>query len=401
MKCSAHLLQIICITVLYGGLLFSCRKNPTPPADPGNPGPVTPGTSLHIDTISNHLLFINATKKQGAIPKGTGTNLKISFEDTLYLTDEVKRPIRFLHLDTTKDVKGIYIQVHGSIAGSTNATYFYDVPEVADLADSDTVSVVLIGADPSGLLAPVGSPGLVFNITIVAYDKTGQALDQTTRPVKIDHPKNNSGTGTCGLELPPGDYWNWHLSLIEDPSGNGKLAFYNDADKIWGAGGQFITGCCINGNSSYNTVLNCHLDPTTAKRKHFPTFFQHQESATKFFNTGGYTQFSRQINANPDPGATNFCGVQPGVVTTRSTNVTEEGTWTITKMTPYKGDSLYLRLFQTKSTGVGLVSPEGFIHQLDCNVLVLINPDNEVPDRDLVSFYTRVNTSIDGWFDML
>ena len=397
MKCSAQLLRVICITMICGSIASSCRKNPTPPADPGDPGPTTPGSSLHSDSISNHLRFINATRKQGAIPNGAGSaNLKISFEDTLYLTDQVKRPIKFLHIDTTRDVRGIYIQVHGS----TSASYFYDVPEVTDMADSDTVSVVLIGADPAGLLGPAGSPGLVFNVTIVAYDQSGLALDQTTRPVKIDHPNKNPAAGKCGLELPPGDFWNWHLSLIEDKT-NGKLVFYNDADKIWGAAGQFITGCCINGNSSYNTVLNCEKDPTKARRKHFATFFQHEESATKFFNTGEYTQFSRQTHSNPDPSASDFCSAKPGVVNIRSTSVTEEGTWTITKMTPYKGDSLYLRLFQTKSTGVGLVSPEGFIHQLDCNILVLINPDNEVPDRDLVSFYTRINTSITGWYDML
>lgn len=400
MKCSAQFVKIICITIIWGSLAFACRKNPASPPDPGTPGPVTPGTSLNSDSISNHLLFINATKKQGAVPQGgSGTNLKISFEDTLYLTDKVKRPIKFLHVDTTKDVKGVYIQVHASIAG-TNASYYYDVPEVPDMADSDTVSVVLLGADPAGLLGPAGSPGLIFQVTIVAYDQSGQALDQATRPAKIDHPKSNAATGTCGLQLPPGDFWNWDLSLIEDPI-NGKLFFYNDADKIWGGAGQLITGCCINGNSSYNTVLDCDKDPTKARRKHFATFFQHQESATKFFNTGEYTQFSKQIHSNPDPSASNFCSAQPGVVNVRSTDVTEEGTWTITKMTPYKGDSLYLRLFQTKSTGVGLVSPEGFIHQLDCSVLVLINPDNEGQDRDLVSFYTRINTSISGWYDML
>jgi hypothetical protein len=321
--------------------------------------------------------------------------LKISFKDTLYLTDQIKRPIKFLHADTTKNVTGIYVQVHGS----SNASYFYDVPEVPDMG-SDTVSVVLIGIDPSGLIA-AGGGSINFTITIVAYDKTGQALDQTTRPVKMDQPKKDPAAATCGLELPPGDYWNWDLSLIEDPSGNGKLIFYNDTKKIWGSGGQFITGCCINGVSSYNTVLNCHLDPTKAKRKLFPTYFQHQESATKFFNNGTYTQFSRQINVNPDPIATNFCGVQAGVVTGSSRSVIEDGTWTVTKRTPYKGDSLYLSLFQLKTTGLGLVSPEGYIHQLDCNVLALINPDNENPDQALVSFYTRINTSIPGWYDML
>jgi hypothetical protein len=265
---------------------------------------------------------------------------------------------------------------------------------------SDTVSVVLIGIDPAGLLA-AGDSSVTFTVTIVAYDKTGRALDQTTRPVKLGQPNKNAAAGACGLELPPGDYWNWDYSLIENPGGNGKPLFYNDTKKIWGGKGQFITGCCINGVSSYNTVLNCHLDPTKARKKLFPTYFHHEESATKFFNNGTYSQFSRQTNVNPDPTATNFCGVQPGTVVVSARSVIEEGTWTVTKRNPYKGDSLYLSLFQIKTTGLGLVSPEGYIHQLDCNLLVLVKPDNEVPNNALVSFYNRVNTGVPGWHDML
>lgn len=407
MKTSVLLLALFCTIVLCSVSNTSCKKSVPDNDPPVNPPVGTVGDSTNADTISNHLRFANAVKKQGAIPKGpAGSSLKVSFEDTIYLADEVKRPIKFLHKDTTKNVSGVYIQVHSTFTGSTDATYYYDVPEIPEMEKNDTVSVILIGLDPEGLLDRNGAPlggSIIFEVTIVPYGPGGQPLAEALKPVKISNLKTDKSgnAGGCGLVLPPGDFWKWHLSLIEEPDGSGKLNFYNDPDKVWG-GGQYITGCCINGISSYNAVLNCHTDPTKASRKFFPTFFQHLESATKFFSNNTYSQFSRQIHVNPAPDETNFCGVAEGAVYAKSSNVTEEGTWQITKTsTPYKGDSLYLSLTQTNSNGVGLVSPGGFIHQLDCNVLVLVKPNNEGQDLDLVSFYTRINTSIDGWYDFL
>jgi hypothetical protein len=397
MKTADQLLKFACIPILCGLLITNCKKNDGEPENPGGPG-----SSVTTETISNQLLFFNATKTQGTIPRGpAGSSLKISFDDTLYLMDKIKRPIKFLHEDTTKNVAGIYVQVHATVGGTGGsvASYYYDAPEIPDLADNDTVSVIMIGVDPAGLIDPArGGTPLVFDMTITPYDKSGQPLAEAIRSVKISKQKidPDGNTGLCGLVLPPLGYWDWDLSLVENPS-NGTLFFYNDPDKVWG-GGQFITGCCINGVSSYNTVLNCENDPTKASRKFFPTYFQHLESATKFFNNGTYSHFSRQINVNPNPTGTNFCGVTQGAVDVSSRTVTAEGTWKITKSTPFKGDSLRLSLFQTKSNGVGLVNPGGFIHQLDCNVLVLIKPDQEGGSNDLVSFYTRIDPTKDGWF---
>lgn len=398
MKCVVQLLKLSCIPILCGLLMLNCKKNDGAPDNPVTP----PGGPVTTETISNQLRFFNAVKKQGTIPKGpTGNSLKISFEDTLNLMDQVKRPIKFLHNDTTKNVAGIYLQVHDANGGAF-ASYYYDVPEVPDLADNDTVSAIMIGVDPTGLIDPArGISLLAFKITIIPYDKNKQPLAEAIRSVKISDPKIDPGgnAGLCGLVLPPLAYWDWDLSLVENPS-NGTLFFYNDPDKVWG-GGQFITGCCINGVSSYNQVLNCEKDPTKASRKFFPTYFQHLESAVKFFDNGTYSHFSRQINVNPDPTGTNFCGVTEGKVNTSSSTVIAEGTWKITKSSPYKGDSLNLSLFQTKSNGFGLVNPGGFIHQLDCNVLVLIKPDREGGNSDLVSFYTRTDPAISGWYDFI
>ena len=409
MKRTVQLLKVACIVLLCSGLLPACSKNEETPTEPGNPNPTDitqPAGAAHADTIAGHLQFFNAVKRSGTAPKGpSGSSLKISFRDTLYLTDELKRPIKFLHADTTQNVAGVYVQIKATPGGASS--FYYTVPEEPEMDDNDTVSVILAGVDPDGLVPFAGMPpaggSLIFDVTITPYSESGQPLAEITRPVKISVPKVDlpGATGGCGLVLPPGDYWNWDLSLIEKGDGSGLLSFYNDPKKVWGAGGQLITGCCINGVSSYNAVLNCEKDPTKARRKRFPTFFQHQESATKFFANGTYSQFSTQTHANPDPLETDFCSAALGAVDKSVRTVIEDGNWTVTKRTPYKGDSLYLQLVQTASNGVGLVSPGGYIHQLDCNVLALVSPDREGGDQDFISFYTRINTSEDGWYELL
>ena len=100
--------------LFFAGCIFSCHKNNDSPEDP----PVNPGDSTNVDTISNHLQFTGAIKKPGTIPSGPAvSSLKISEKDTIYLMDKVKRSIKFLHMDTTKNVAGIYLQVHQSVAG--------------------------------------------------------------------------------------------------------------------------------------------------------------------------------------------------------------------------------------------------------------------------------------------
>ncbi|MEJ7739274.1 MAG: hypothetical protein WKF97_17750 [Chitinophagaceae bacterium] len=400
MKSALQLFKPTCIVLLCAGLTLTCRKNDTTPV-PVNPPPVGQVGLFNADTISNHLKFLTATKKPGKIPAGpAGISLKISFEDTLYLMDQIKRPIKFLHMDTTKDVAGVYMQLHHSFTGSTS-TYYYNVPEIPEMAGSDSVSVILIGIDPGGLTDHAGVPpagGVTFDITIVPYDKNGQPLGTTTRPVKLSQP-NGPLSGSCGLVLPFGDYWDWHLTLIEDKNTNGLL-FYNDRDKIWGSGGQNIKGCCINGISSYN--INCSGNTTAQKSLHFPTYFQYIEELIKFFENGTFIRFTKELHALPDPDLSNFCGSGEGIVHTVQHNVTYEGNYTVTKLaTPFKGDSFSLQfLTTTKTGGTGFGRSGGLIHQLDCNTLALIKYDNEGSGRDEVSFFARVTTGDDGWYEL-
>lgn len=393
MKTRTHFLKLPGIALLCGIILLSCKKNNNLETNEDPQAQAGTFTVEELDNFSDHLQFFNAVKKQGTIPQGpVSSSLKISFKDTLHLLDKIKRPIKFLHEDTTKNVAGVYVQVHAS----TNATYYYDVPEIPEMADNDSVSVIMIGIDPEGLTDPAGVPPAgapsPIRITIVPYDENGQPLAQADGPVEVSDPKVDPN-GTCGLVLPQGDYWDWEMSYIANPDPNGDPLFLNSPEKIWGANGQNIKGCCINNISSYN--INCSGNTAAQRSLRFNTFFTYVEEIFKFFDNGTYIRLTGQFSAIPEPQESDFCGSGPGVVTDKLSNVTYEGNWTINRLaSPVEGDSLHLTLQGTKSTGGGYGNPGGRIRILDCYLLVMIQPDNEGSGRDLVKFYNnrRVNS---------
>src|SRR5262249_20330901 len=151
----ANLCKATSLLLLAAALLFSCKKGGDS-GDNGNnngggPNP-PPSVTLNADSISNHLQFFSANKIPGAAPKASGsTTLKISFKDTLYLVDKIRLPIKFLHMDTTRQVTGVFFQVMGLSGGSLAGNYF-DVPAVPQVdTTSDTVSIVMVGIDPANI----------------------------------------------------------------------------------------------------------------------------------------------------------------------------------------------------------------------------------------------------------
>jgi hypothetical protein len=376
MKCAVQVAKFS-LLLLICGQIFSCNKNDPPPPDPVDPK----GDSTNADTISNHLLFSKATKITGTIPKGpAGSSLKISFEDTIFLADKWKIPVKFLHEDTTKNLAGIYVQVH---IGASGGTFYYDVPEVPDIATNDTVSYILIGIDTDGLIDTAR-----FEITIVPYDPNGQPLGEVTRPVQILTPTANP-TGECGLITKVGEYWNWSMSSIPNPEDpTGEDIFFNSPNKLWGLTGQFIQGCCTNGISAYTP--NC-LD-INKRSLVFQTFFNWPNELYKFIEDGTYAGLTEFISADPDPEASNFCGSAAGVVREDFDRSFLEGTWTISP-------SLFLTTLGTSTPQAGSLAarPDGRIDLVSCRLLIVTQPDREGTNRDLVKFYTRQNSSSPEW----
>ena len=396
MKCALPLLKFACATILFGCFILACRKSSTTPEDPGKPSPGDTGVTLNADTVSNHLRFFNATKKQGAMPKGpAGSALKISFKDTLTLTD-ISRPINLLHEDPKLNVAGVYVQVH---AGFVGASFYYDVPEVPDVATNDTVSVILIGIDPDGLnnlhgVPPAGAP---LEITIVPHDPNGQPLGEVTRPIKIGSPETDID-GPCGIVTQRLDYWDWEVTYMIDPNSQGEPSpFFNNRYKLWGKVGQNIRGCCSNGQSAY--TANC--DSANFRFLNFQTFFNHPQETYKFFEHGAYSAMTLFLRANPDPAASNFCGSGPGVTNEELSRYLKEGDWSVASSPGPAGTSVRLNVKENTSTGGGgsdAARPAGsWIYFVDCQLLILIKPQGEGGNSYLASFYSRRGPSSPEW----
>lgn len=384
MKCAVQLAKFS-LLVMICGFMFSCQKDDPPPPEPEDPK----GGLTNADTISNHLLFSNATKITGTIPKGpSASSLKISFKDTLYLVDKWKIPVKFLHVDTMKNLAGVYVQVH---MGSSGGTFYFDVPEVPDIATNDTVSYILIGIDAIGLIDTAGVPpagGPPFEITIVPHDPNGLPLGEVTVPVEISTPTTDP-TGACGLITVEGEYWNWSMSFIPDPDNpTGTDIFFNSPNKLWGLHGQFIQGCCTNGVSGYTS--NC-LD-SNKRSLIFQTFFSWPNEIYKFIEDGTYGGLTEFISNSPDPQASDFCGTDLGVVLLDFDRSFLQGTWTISP-------SSILSTTGTSTPQVGSLAarPDGRIDLVSCRLLIVTQPDREGSGNDLVKFYTRQNSSSPEW----
>ena len=379
-------------------MVVGCKKvnsDSTPPVVVvGNPGaPANPT----VDTVSNRLQFLNPSKKQGVIPKGpAGSSLKISFKDTLYVFDEIKRSIKFLHLDTTKNVSGVYLQVQASANGNP-ATHYYDVPEVPDVADSDTVSVIMIGIDPGGLTLPQ-----TFDVRIVPYDKNKQPIAEAIKPIKIDNPKKQTSPvgGSCGISLPVSEYWAWEASF---GVGSG-LAFFNDPSTVHGAAGQDIEGSCCSGKSKWPEF--CLGEKKHNKSLHFGTYYQIKQETFTFFSGGTFFRLTHEDSPVPVPAESDFCGSGSGKVLPGEKITKYDGEWTIVPAkidanapSFLKKDSLELLLLHKSSTGTGYGNPGGVIHQLDCEIgsLVLVQRSGEGGGTQLVKVYGRRKLGVSSW----
>ena len=414
MKTFSQFFKFSSMALLWGILYMSCNSD-EPGAEPKTPDPKDSVNTpfINADSISDHLQFYNATKIQGTIPSGpAGSSLKISFEDTLYLTGEAKVPIKFLHEDITENVAGIYVQVHGAAGGIFNAAYYYDIPELQEEADSDTVSVIMIGVDPVGLIdtdgvPPVGSP-FVFEITIVPYGKGGQPIAKATRPVKMKESNGDphGGDGPCGLVLPQGDFWDWKMSYIEGPDPTDKSIFLSSPNEIFGSGGQDIKGnCCERSGVKQSVYGFCSIGDTTLNASlHFATYYQIQGETLVFSNDGTYIRNTIESTAVPLPGKSDFCGTGSGVVTDRIDHITYYGNWTVNSITvpPGLGDGTgtgdYLTLQTTFSNGLGYGNPGGIIDQLDCDILYLTQIDREGFGQHLLKFYARRSPGDTLWY---
>lgn len=378
MKNRVIILKSACTAFLCAGFVLGCKTDDSLAIDPAPSGDV-----ISADTISDHLRFVNDEKIVGEIPKRpSGSSLQISFKDTLYLHDEVLVPIKFRHEDVSEDVTGVYFQV---FSGGTGGAYYYDVPETPQKAENDSVSIIMVGIDPTGIVEPhwgAAGPGNL-EIIISPHGPDGQPIATATRPVKISVPQFDSN-GSCSIVNPPGEFWSWTSSW--------------DGSEVWGpetvfgAKGQDILGCCVNGVSiSEAACLN--ENPEDQRKLRFPTSYQIMSEDIVFIHNGTFIRNTFEKTTAPEPFESDFCGTGPGVVKRSIKHVNYEGNWTINTVTPVPplDDTFLLRMASTSSTGFGFGNRGGFIHQLDCEIGVLILIDFDGEGGYVAKFYDRVN----------
>ncbi|HEX6224827.1 MAG TPA: hypothetical protein VFZ52_10480 [Chryseolinea sp.] len=398
MKEVKALLKFVAAMSVSGLLLLACTNSidPSPDPDVGDSGTAT---IEELDSIFDQFRLSPAAEKiAGHAPTSSGSSgLKINIKDTLRLIEGVDIPIRFLHTETT-DVKGVYIQVVG---GSFSSTHYYDLPEIAESEESDTVSIVVLDFEIDDELPGVPPARAPFEIEMTPYGPDGTPIeDAPPIPVIVGEPHPSMDNGLCGL---PNGSWVWERSYID---GELDVEFFNSPYKVWGLEGQDIKGCCVDGISGYGAFC-LNADSEFQKTLNFQTFFIYKDEVFKFFDDGTFVRFTSQYNANPFPLETDFCTDTKGLVREVMNNITYNGDWstrTVTMpegMNQYYSTADYLSLRTTSSTGLGYGNPGGIIHHLSCDHLILIQPDNEGGDRNLYKVYKRIVTNEDiRWYAM-
>jgi hypothetical protein len=431
MKKSSLLFIVECLIIICSLFIFACKPDESE-ADPKTENPADTITVADLDKFSDHLQFFNSVKKPGNTPAApSGSSLKISIKDTLYVIEGVEMPIKFLHRDTTNNVAGAYVQV-SSWNGSSQATYHYDVPEIPEVAQSDTVSGIGFGFNLDGFIDSGGVPPagggkpLVFDVTITPYDESGQPLDETVIPVVVDDAddSDNLGSGSCPLVLPEGEHWEWFATITLKP-GLGGMQKYVGPEVI--SGGQYINGCCVDGVSDYSSLV-CPPNTPNHRRLFFNTYYQAAYESIIFKDDGTYSRITEESYANPQPEISDFCGNGQGEIEEKSFIQLTKGNWAMERnvSTPQilrdfsKGfdTSDYLRLTPTSITPSGgfIKTRGGFIWQNPCppassrrskGTLGLITSDGGSADgggQVVIKFFERsklAGSDDDEWFAFL
>ena len=403
MKRVDTLLSLILLTGFTTLLILACKKDHEEPEDP----PVTnPVNTAMADTLANHLILAGATKKQGDAPPGPAvSSLRSSIRDTLRLTGYLPWPIKFLHMDPTKNIAGVWIQILAP-GGTGASTFYYEVPELGDMKESDTISVITIGINPEGLDLPQ-----TFQTKIVPYDKDKQPLAETIFPTKLDDPKVKlpGNGGACGLTLQSNEHWSWDASYISFVNPNGEFPFWNQPGKAFSSGGVDIEGSCCNGVSIWPAFCTGQLFHN--KTLHFATYYTIKFENFWFLANNSFSRTTLEDSPLPSPAESDFCGNGAGRVK-ENLNLTDySGTWEIKPVTApanaatfIKGATHELILITTGGSGTGYGNPGGVIHHLDCEEGTLVMAQVRSGGswtQPLVKFYSRARNGETKWYQLL
>lgn len=120
MKNLIQVLKLVRSAVVCAILILACKPDELG-VDPTKKNPADTLTAADLDKFSDHLQFFSAVKKPGKSPAAPGgSSLKTNIKDTLRLVQGVVVPVRFLHLNSTDNVTGVYVQVVSTVGGQRN-----------------------------------------------------------------------------------------------------------------------------------------------------------------------------------------------------------------------------------------------------------------------------------------
>jgi len=268
------------------------------------------------------------------------------------------------------------------------------------MADNDEMSALGISfAVPNN--AGQGSNNTIpdFEISVTPYDESGKPIVETSAPVVVrdlsDNKNFNTDGGTCNIVTEGADVWDWEMTFTPNPPGATKANFfYAEPTKLIG-GGQYILGCCTNGFSDY--LPGCKLP------MRFNTFYQRMGESLTFLKNGTYQRQTFEKSANPAPDESDWC-TGTAVVHEKISHVISAGTWTINQQVAPQSLRIYyeigyrLVMRTTSSTGTGFSNNGGFIHVLDCNTLILMEPDPEGFREPTFKIYGRRDSADPEWY---
>jgi hypothetical protein len=303
----------VCASVVLA-MTFSCQMEPEPENNNSNNGNGNNGGSTFTgDELSEFLVFKDASKISGSLPNASDGQLKISFEDTIYVVRGFPYGARVVvRHNGLYDISGFYVTV-------LNGSFYYDVPAVAEEAQdfTDVFYVDLQIPDNLDIDYPFTVP-----IKIQPHGPDGIPIDEFLKDITSEDPEDEDvclptttysctereGVVTCTSSW----NWIWEFTVVEDAIGDIAEAYQPALPQELSPfqhGGCCWNGIsipakydpyCVSGNPEYNLI--------TVDDAYYVRYFE----SLDLFDNGKYERYTYHATHNYSPDSSNYCTNEAG-----------------------------------------------------------------------------------------
>lgn len=385
----------LAVGIIISMIFYACKKDDLVNEDPGT----NTGKAALADTLSAHLLFTKAKKKPGNSPVGINSGLlRYSIKDTLRFTTSLPVPLQFLHMDSMNNISGAWVQIKAG-ASSGFSSFHFEVNELKNAAESDTVSVIMIGMEPEGLELPQ-----IFEVKITPFDKDKKPLGEDIIPAKIDLPKIDlpGSSAACDIIAALNENWEWQASYTLPE--NDEYSFYNHPGLAHSNKGVDIEGSCCNGESRWPAF--CIGEIKHNRKLHFNTYYTIVSEGFFLLKNGTFFRTSWEDSPVPLPASSDFCSNGNGLVQQSPKYSRYAGEWEITPVNlppnipaHLKHCKQQLKMKGTSTGGTGFGNPGGILVNMDCSsgTLILAQTSGESGANPLMKFYVSRSSIGPRW----